>query len=186
MKYLVVGLGNIGSDYDHTRHNIGFMILDQFAEKHGVSFSADKLGSKAEVKFKGRTIVLIKPSTYMNLSGKSVRYWLTQLKLKKENLLVVVDDLSLALGRQRMRAKGSAAGHNGLKNIEELLGGTDYPRLKIGIGDAFSKGKQVDYVLGRFSSEEDKELPFVLNNAQEAIESFCTIGLQRAMNNCNK
>lgn len=185
MKYLIACLGNIGAEYELTRHNIGFLTADRLADRHGVKFETLKLASYAEVKFKGRYICIIKPTTYMNLSGKAVNYWLQELKIPKENLLVVVDDIALPLGKLRMRAKGSSAGHNGLKNIEQLCGGQDYARLKMGIGDDFAKGRQVDYVLGNFTSKELEELPFAMDKACDMIEGFCSIGIERTMNHFN-
>lgn len=185
MKYLIVGLGNIGSEYASTRHNVGFMILDVLAKNQKVDFKIEKTAYKTEFKNKGRSIHLIKPTTYMNLSGKAVNFWMQQLKISKENVLVIVDDLALPLGKMRLRAKGSSAGHNGLKNIEEVTGGQNYARLKIGIGDNFSKGKQVDYVLGEFTREERESLPEIVDKACEMILSFCSIGIQRTMNQFN-
>ena len=185
MKYLIVGLGNIGLEYELTRHNIGFLVLDQLAEKNSVNFESQRLANKTEFKYKGRHIHIVQPTTYMNLSGKAVSYWLKELKVPKENLLVVTDDIALPFGKLRMRAKGSAAGHNGLKNIEELTGGQNYARLKFGIGDNFQKGRQVDYVLSNFSAEEFKELPFAINKAIDMILGFCTIGPVRTMNQFN-
>ena len=182
MKYLIVGLGNIGPEYELTRHNIGFLVLDRLADqKDGSKWQQDRLAFTSEVKFKGRTIYLIKPTTYMNLSGKAVIYWLQELKITKENLLVVTDDIALDYGVLRMRKKGSAGGHNGLKNIEELTGGQDYPRLRFGVGDAYAKGRQVDYVLSPFSKTEMNELVLNMDRAVEAILGFCTIGIDRAM-----
>ncbi len=185
MKYLIAGLGNIGAEYELTRHNAGFLVLDRLADVHKIEFETDRLADKAELKFKGRSIHLIKPNTFMNLSGKAISYWLKELKIPKENLLVVVDELALPFGSLRIRGKGSAAGHNGLKNIEELLGGQDYPRLRFGIGDNFSKGQQVDYVLSNFTRKELDELPFIMDKSIEAILSFCTIGIERTMNTYN-
>lgn len=182
MKYLIVGLGNIGPEYKHTRHNIGFMAVDEVANKQGVAFSTDKLGAIATYKFKGRSVTLLKPSTYMNLSGKAVRYWMNQLKINQENVMVITDDISLPYRKLRLRPKGSAGGHNGLKNIQELLGSDVYPRLKVGVGSEFSKGKQVDYVLGDFSSDEKIELPLLLDDINAFVESFCTIGIEKTMN----
>ena len=182
MKYLIVGLGNIGAEYAKTRHNIGFMILDHIAEKENVTFGTDKLGFVTNYKHKGRTVYLLKPSTYMNLSGKAVRYWMNELKLTPENVLIITDDIALPYHKQRLRKKGSAGGHNGLKSIEELLQTNEYPRLKIGVGDDFSKGKQVDFVLGEFSSKESEELSIVLDKAKKTVESFVTIGIDRTMN----
>ena len=181
MKYLVAGLGNIGAEYELTRHNIGFLILDQLADQQKVNFTTDRLAEKAEFKFKGRSIHLIKPTTYMNLSGKAIAYWLQDLKIPKENLLVLVDDLALPFGSLRLRTKGSSAGHNGLKNIEQLLGGQDYSRLRFGIGTDFGKGQQVDFVLSNFDKAEFEKLPEVINKANEMVLSFCTIGPERTM-----
>lgn len=181
MKYLVAGLGNIGVEYELTRHNIGFLILDRIADNKGIAFSTSRYADKAELKHKGRQIHFIKPNTYMNLSGKAIAYWLQELKIPKENLLVVVDDLALPYGTLRMRAKGSAAGHNGLTNIELLTGGQDYPRLRFGVGNDFGKGQQVNYVLSNFNSEELETLPSLMDKAEEMILSFCTIGIERTM-----
>lgn len=185
MKYLIAGLGNIGAEYELTRHNIGFLILDRLAEQQGVTFSNAKLAFTAEFKSKGRSFHLIKPTTYMNLSGKAVNYWLQDLKIKQENLLVVTDDIALPFGKLRMRAKGSNAGHNGLKSIEPVTGGTNYPRLKCGIGNDFHKGQQIDYVLSKFSHEEFKHLPEMMDKACEMILSFGAIGIERTMNQFN-
>jgi PTH1 family peptidyl-tRNA hydrolase len=182
MKYLIAGLGNPGAAYELTRHNIGFLVLDQLADKQEAVFKVDRYAEKAEFKYKGRSIHLIKPSTFMNLSGKAIAYWLQELKIEKENLLVIVDDIALPFGSLRLRMKGSAAGHNGLKNIELLLNGQNYPRLRFGVGDAFHKGQQVDYVLSNFTQEEFKALPPVIEKANEMIVSFCTIGAERTMN----
>lgn len=182
MKYLIAGLGNIGAEYELTRHNIGFLILDRLADEKGVSFKMDKQAFTAEVKHKGRTLHLIKPTTYMNLSGKAVNYWMTQLKIPKENLLVVTDDIALPYGKIRLKPKGSAGGHNGLKNIEQVLGGQVYPRLRFGVGDAFPKGGQVDYVLSPFNQKELDDLVIHMDRAIESIFSFCTIGMERTMN----
>ena len=182
MKYLIAGLGNIGPEYELTRHNIGFLTLDRLADNHKIDFSTGRLSDRAELKYKGRQIHLIKPNTFMNLSGKAVAYWLQELKIPKENLLVVVDDIALPFGTQRLRAKGSAAGHNGLKNIEDILGGQNYARLRMGIGAEFSKGQQVDYVLSNFVQEELKVLPAAMDKAIETVLSFCTIGIERTMN----
>lgn len=186
MKYLIAGLGNIGPEYELTRHNIGFLILDRMADEANIQFDHDKHAFLSELKYKGRSIHLIKPTTYMNLSGKAVNYWMQELKIAKENLLVVTDDIALPYGRVRMRGKGSAGGHNGLKNIEQLTGGQDYARLKFGVGDDFSKGKQVDYVLSSFTEKELQDLPSYMDRASQAILAFCTIGLARAMNEYNQ
>jgi peptidyl-tRNA hydrolase, PTH1 family len=186
MKYLIAGLGNIGPEYELTRHNIGFLVLDRMADNHKIDFTTQRLADKAEFKFKGKQIHLIKPNTYMNLSGKAIAYWLQELKIPKENLLVIVDDLALPFGSLRMRTKGSAAGHNGLKNIEQVLNGQDYSRLRFGIGNEFQKGQQVDFVLSNFSQEEISELPLLMDKAEEMIKSFCTIGPERTMNFFNQ
>lgn len=185
MKYLIAGLGNIGPEYELTRHNIGFLVLDQLADQHKVTFKSDRLADKAEFKTKGRTIHLIKPSTFMNLSGKAIAYWLQDLKIPKENLLVIVDDLALPFGSLRLRTQGSSAGHNGLKNIELVLGGQDYSRLRFGIGSEFGKGQQVDYVLSNFSKDEFIKLPEFMTKANEMVLSFCTIGAARTMSQYN-
>jgi len=182
MKYLIAGLGNIGSEYELTRHNIGFLAMDHLADQKKAGFDVSRLAFTADFKHKGRILHLIKPTTYMNLSGKAIRYWLEQLKIPVQNLLVVVDDIALPFGKIRIRAKGSSAGHNGLADIETVLGTTAYPRLRIGIGDEFARGKQVDYVLSRFSDQELQELPLIFNRSSEAILSFTTIGLERTMN----
>lgn len=181
MKYLIAGLGNIGPEYELTRHNVGFLIADQLADQFKADFQSARLADKAEFKFKGRSIHVIKPTTYMNLSGKSIAYWMNDLKIPKENILVLVDDIALPFGSLRMRTKGSAAGHNGLKNIELLLGGQDYSRLRVGIGNEFSKGQQVDFVLSNFSQDEFTQLPDIMKKANEMVLSFCTIGAARTM-----
>ncbi len=185
MKYLITGLGNTGAEYEVTRHNMGFLVLDQLADKQGASFKLDRLAEKAEFKYKGRTIHLIKPTTFMNLSGKAIGYWMQELKIEKENLLVVVDDIALPFGSLRLRTKGSAAGHNGLKNIELLLNGQNYSRLRVGVGDTFNKGQQVDYVLSNFTQAEFEALPSIISKANEMILSFCTIGAERTMSQYN-
>ncbi len=185
MKYLIIGLGNIGPEYELTRHNIGFLTLDQLADRFDVEFESDKLAFHCCFKHKSRTVHLIKPTTYMNLSGKAVNYWMKELKVAKENILVVVDDIALPFGNLRMREKGSAAGHNGLKNIEVLTGGDNYTRLKFGVGDDFHSGRQVDYVLSNFTKDEFAELPLKINKAIEMILGFCTIGSQRTMSQFN-
>ncbi len=185
MKYLIAGLGNIGPEYELTRHNIGFLVLDQLADLHQANFGVSRLAEKAEIKYKGRTLHLIKPTTYMNLSGKAVTYWMNELKIPKENILVIVDDLALPFGSLRLRTKGSSAGHNGLKNIELLLGGQDYSRLRFGIGNEFGKGQQVDFVLSNFTQEEFQKLPEVIKKANEMILSFCTAGAAITMSQFN-
>lgn len=184
-KFLIAGLGNIGDEYAGTRHNIGFDVLDYIAKEAGVKFRNDRLADVAEVKHKGKILILIKPTTYMNLSGKAINYWLQNEKISVENLLVVVDELALPLGKIRIGPKGSDGGHNGLKNIQELLKTTEYPRLRFGISNEFSKGHQVNYVLGKWSDEEQKTLEPRIKIAAEAIKAFAFIGLQRCMNEFN-
>lgn len=181
-KFLIAGLGNIGPKYYHTRHNIGFRILDALAEKEGVSFSTEKLGDVSSFKFKGRTFILLKPSTFMNLSGKAVNYWLTKEKVPLENLLVITDDLNLNFGTFRIKTKGSDGGHNGLKDIQAHLNTTNYNRFRFGISDEFSKGNQVNYVLGEWGEDELKLLPERMEKAAEAIKSFGTAGINTTMN----
>lgn len=186
MKYLIAGLGNIGAEYAHTRHNIGFEVVDKMADSLGSSWKEEHLGAIAECKHKGRTFVLLKPNTYMNRSGQSIRYWLQKKGIEKENLLVVLDDLNLSFGKQRLRGKGSDGGHNGLKNIDQLLGGNDYARLRLGIGNEFKTGQQIDFVLGEWSDEEKKALPEIIDYAVETVKSFGAIGLSHTMNQFNK
>jgi peptidyl-tRNA hydrolase, PTH1 family len=185
MKYLIAGLGNIGPEYELTRHNIGFLTLDRLADKHNLTFTHSRYANIAEFSYKSRQIHLIKPTTFMNLSGKAIVYWLQELKIPKERLLVVVDDIALPFGKLRMRAKGSAAGHNGLKNIEQLTGGADYARLRMGIGDEFRPGRQVDYVLSNFNKKEFDELPFIMDKAVDMILSYTAIGISRTMTEFN-
>lgn len=186
MKYLIVGLGNIGAEYAGTRHNAGFDVLDALAGASNVSFTTDRYGAVAELRHRGRTLLLLKPSTYMNLSGKAVRYWMEQAKVAPENLLVIVDDIALPFGTLRMRTKGSAGGHNGLKNITEVLGHENYARIRFGIGGDFARGQQVDYVLGHWTDEERKLLPERLKLFGDAVLSFASIGAERTMNLYNK
>jgi PTH1 family peptidyl-tRNA hydrolase len=185
-KFLIIGLGNIGEEYAGTRHNIGFSILDELAKKEEISFRIDRLAAVAEFKFKGKIFVLVKPSTYMNLSGKAVNYWMQAEKIHIQSILVVTDDLALPFGSLRMKTKGSDGGHNGLKSIQETLNNTEYSRLRFGVGNSFSKGKQVDYVLGKWSEEESRELPPRIEQAVEMIKSFGTIGPDRTMSLFNK
>ncbi|MBO7312313.1 MAG: aminoacyl-tRNA hydrolase [Alistipes sp.] len=185
MKYLVVGLGNIGSEYAETRHNIGFKVLDALAEASNISFTTVRYGDMATLKHKGRTILLLKPSTYMNLSGKAVRYWMEQERIPRENLIIISDDIALPFGTFRMRKNGSEGGHNGLKNITELLGDNQYARIRFGVGGDFPRGHQVDYVLGEFSDEERKAMPERLKLFGDAILAFSTIGADRTMNSYN-
>ncbi|AXT51617.1 aminoacyl-tRNA hydrolase [Aquimarina sp. BL5] len=184
-KFLVVGLGNIGPKYHNTRHNIGFRILDALAKEESLSFETEKLGDLTTYKHKGRTIVLLKPNTYMNLSGKAVRYWLTKEKVPLENLLVITDDINLSFGTIRVKAKGSAGGHNGLKDIEAQLNTSKYCRFRFGVGAEFSKGRQVDYVLGEWDSEEEAAMPERLDKGIALIKSFATAGLANTMNTFN-
>ena len=185
MEYLVVGLGNIGAEYASTRHNMGFMILDAWAQASNVVFKTDRYGDVAEVSFKGRWFVLLKPSTYMNLSGNAVRYWMQKLHLPLENLIVISDDLNLPFGTIRMRANGSAGGHNGLANITECLESDQWARIRVGIGNNFSSGGQVDYVLGSLSKEEKEQVPDLAARIIQGCKDFSTIGVQRAMSALN-
>lgn len=184
-KYLIVGLGNIGSEYVNTRHNIGFKVLDFIAKQENLTFSTAKLGDIAEYRIKGRTVFLLKPNTYMNLSGKAVKYWMDKENIAKDNILVITDDLNLAFGTIRIKSKGSDGGHNGLKNIQLLLNTTEYPRFRFGISDAFKKGQQVDYVLGEWSEEEKEKLQERLKISSEAVQEFVLAGLNNAMNTYN-
>lgn len=184
-KFLIVGLGNIGAEYANTRHNIGFKILDHFAKKESISFQTAKLGDIAEFKIKGRTILLLKPNTYMNLSGKSVKYWMEKENIEKENILVITDDLNLSFGTIRIKTKGSDGGHNGLKSIQSILNTTEYPRFRFGISDQFKKGQQVNYVLGEWDDAEKLKLPERLEKSAEIIQSFALAGLNNTMNEFN-
>ncbi len=186
MKYLIVGLGNPGAEYELTRHNVGFLTLDRLAEQQKCAFATVRLGEMADFRHKGRMVHLLKPNTYMNLSGKAVNYWLQSLKISKAHLLVLVDDIALPFGALRMRTKGSSAGHNGLKNIEQLTGGQDYARLKMGVGDDFARGKQVDYVLSPFPPSDLAELPDIMDRAGEMTLSFATQGAARTMSTYNQ
>ena len=180
-KFLIVGLGNIGAEYVNTRHNIGFKIVDFLAKKEGINFETVKLGALAEYKLKGRTFLLLKPNTYMNLSGKAVKYWMDKENIPLENVLIITDDLNLSFGKIRIRKKGSDGGHNGLKSIHATLNTTDYTRFRFGISDEFKKGKQIDYVLGEWDAEEKAALPERLELASEIIKSFGTAGLENTM-----
>ncbi len=186
MKFLIVGLGNIGPEYANTRHNIGFNIADELVESLNGSFELLRLAYYAEVSYKGKKLHVIKPTTFMNLSGKAVNYWMKELKIAPENVLVLVDDLALPLGKLRMKLQGSSAGHNGLKSIEEVCGGQNYPRLRFGISDNFRKGMQAEYVLGPFDKNEQKELPTLINRGVTMIKSFATIGAAQTMTLFNK
>ena len=184
-KFLIVGLGNIGAEYVNTRHNIGFKILDFLARKESIDFQTVKLGSLAEYKFKGRTFLLLKPNTYMNLSGKAVQYWMEKEKIPLENMMVITDDLNLAFGTIRIRLKGSDGGHNGLKNINQMLNTQNYTRFRFGISDEFKKGQQVNYVLGEWSDEENAKLTERLELSAEIIRSFGTAGIENTMSTFN-
>jgi PTH1 family peptidyl-tRNA hydrolase len=184
-KFLIAGLGNIGAEYANTRHNIGFKVLDFLADKESLSFETAKLGALAQYKFKGRTFFLLKPNTYMNLSGKAVKYWMDKENIPIENVLVITDDLNLPFGSIRIRPKGSDGGHNGLKSIQQILGTADYPRFRFGISDEFKKGQQVDYVLGEWGEDEKAKLPERLEVATEIIRSFGTAGLGNTMTSFN-
>ncbi len=185
MKYLIVGLGNIGKEYENTRHNIGFQVVDAWAKDAGATWEYERLAYRTEVKSKGRTFVLIKPTTYMNLSGKAVNYWMQQEKLDKEHVMVIVDDLALDFGTIRIKSKGSDAGHNGLADIAKTLGHSNYNRLRFGIGNGFSRGKQIDFVLGEWTSDESATLPERIDKMIEALKSFGSIGVSRTMNSFN-
>jgi len=186
MNYLIAGLGNIGEEYTETRHNIGFEVVDKLAKDFEVSWDLERHAYKTYFRYKGRGFHLIKPTTFMNLSGKAIRHWLSHLKIKPGNLLVIMDDLSLPFGKIRLRQKGSHAGHNGLKSIEEALGNNQYARLRFGIGDNFSKGKQIQYVLGKWTNEEYGELQPLIKKSSEAVVAFATIGAKLAMEAYNK
>ncbi|MFY7971746.1 MAG: aminoacyl-tRNA hydrolase [Flavobacteriales bacterium] len=185
MKYLIAGLGNIGSEYERTRHNIGFLVVEHMAATKGASFSTDRYASVCEIKHKGKTFILIKPSTYMNLSGNAVRYWMQAEKIELENVMVVTDDLALPFGKLRMRGKGSDGGHNGLKHIQQILNTDAYARLRFGVGAEFSKGQQVDYVLGEWNDDEKKTLEDRVKAAADACFSFALMGIARTMNVVN-
>lgn len=186
MKYLIAGLGNVGAEYENTRHNIGFDVVDHLAKTNGAAmWKLDTQAYVTEIKHKGRTLVLIKPTTYMNLSGKAIHYWMQKHKIPKENLMVVVDDLNLEFGLLRMRDTGSDGGHNGLKNIQQVLGGVDYPRLRVGIGNQFHKSQQVDFVLGKWNADEKELLKTTIEKAANACLSFAAIGLKFTMNQFN-
>ena len=184
-KFLIVGLGNIGAEYVNTRHNIGFKIVDYVASKQGVSFETAKLGAVAEFTIKGRKLILLKPNTYMNLSGKAVHYWMQKENIAKENILVITDDLNLAFGTIRIKGKGTDGGHNGLKNIQLILNTSEYPRFRFGISDEFKKGQQVDYVLGEWNETEKEKLPERFEVAKQIVESFALAGLNETMNSFN-
>lgn len=181
-KFLIVGLGNIGSEYVNTRHNIGFKIVNHFAKKENIDFQTAKLGELAQHKIKGRIVFLLKPNTYMNLSGKAIKYWMEKENIPKENLLVITDDLNLSFGTIRIKAKGTDGGHNGLKNTQLLLNSSEYPRFRFGISDEFKKGQQVNYVLGEWSDEEKSKLTERFELSHQIINSFVLAGLNDTMN----
>ena len=185
MNYLITGLGNIGAEYATTRHNMGFMVLDAWAQASNAVFSTARYGSIAEISFKGRNLTLLKPSTYMNLSGNAVRYWMQKLNLPLEQLLVICDDLNLPFGTVRLRKSGSSGGHNGLENISYLLESQDYARIRVGIGNDFPRGGEIDYVIGDFSEEERQAIPGICDKVIDGIKSFVTIGPDRTMNILN-
>jgi PTH1 family peptidyl-tRNA hydrolase len=185
MNYLIVGLGNIGVEYANTRHNMGFMVLDAWAQASNIVFESGRYGSTATISFKGRKFHLLKPSTYMNLSGKAVRYWMNELKVPVENILVITDDLNIPFGTLRLRKNGSAGGHNGLTNITELIGTQDYARIRVGIGNDYGRGQQVDFVLGTLNDEEKEQMPDICKRVIEGVKAFATIGPDRAMNVVN-
>lgn len=184
-KYLIVGLGNIGAEYQHTRHNIGFDVADAFVARHEAVFQTERLADKAEFRWKGKSILVIKPNTYMNLSGRAVLFWMLKEKIAPEQILVIVDDLALPLSKLRLRPSGSDAGHNGLKSIQELLGNDNYPKLRFGIGNNYPKGRQVDFVLGRWTEEELPLVKLKIDKSVEVIENFISIGIHRSMNAVN-
>jgi len=186
MKYLIVGLGNPGEEYLNTRHNIGFKVLDELASSSNANFSSDKYAETCEINYKGRKLILVKPNTFMNLSGKSVNYWLQKTKIKKEKLLIITDDLSLPLGTLRLRKKGSSGGHNGLKDIECVLNSNEYSRLRFGIGNDYNRGQQVRYVLGDFLEEDQSLLGNKIQNAITIIQAFTTLGIDKVMTEFNR
>tara|TARA_B100001142_G_C14003862_1_gene527680 strand:+ start:29 stop:592 length:564 start_codon:yes stop_codon:yes gene_type:complete len=186
MKHLIIGLGNPGEKYKNTRHNIGFRVLDDLASLSNISFSTDKLADVTSLKFKGRSLILIKPNTFMNLSGKAVNYWMQKEKIPIENILVITDDIALPFSTIRMRSKGSDGGHNGLKDIIATLSTTSFPRIKFGVGSEFSKGRQSEYVLGEWSDDEEIILQERIDFVVKMIQSFSTIGINRTMNDFNR
>ena len=184
-KFLIVGLGNIGEKYHNTRHNIGFKIVDAFVKEHDASFETEKLGDIARLRIKGKTVIVLKPSTYMNLSGKAIQYWMKQENIKVENLLVITDDLNIDFGKLRVKGKGSSGGHNGLKDIQEKFNTGAYPRFRFGVGADYGRGRQVDYVLGQWNKEEESEMIERIPTSVKAITSFITAGLSNTMNEFN-
>ena len=185
MKYLIIGLGNPGTEYNNTRHNIGFKVLDALVSLTNNSYISDRYADICETKYKGRKLILVKPTTFMNLSGKAVKYWMQKTNVNKENLLVITDDISLPFGSLRLRKKGSDGGHNGLKDIQQTLSSNQYPRLRIGVGNNFPKGKQIDYVLGEWTKEEDLVLNQKMKIINEMVLSFCFAGIENTMNAFN-
>jgi PTH1 family peptidyl-tRNA hydrolase len=185
MKYLVLGLGNIGPEYELTRHNIGFLILDRWADQAKVAFQQGRQAFVTETRYKGRIFILVKPTTYMNLSGKALQYWMQAERIPVERTMVITDDIALPFGKIRIKPKGSSGGHNGMKHIEQTLGTAQYPRLRFGVGDDFPKGGQVDYVLSPFKPKEFEELVPIMDRCIGAVQSFATIGLDRTMNQFN-
>ena len=185
MKFLIIGLGNVGNEYAHTRHNIGFDVVNAFVQKHGGSFRIDRLVYIANIKWKGKLFICICPTTYMNLSGKAVKYWMEKEKISIGNILVIVDDIALPLNKLRLRAGGSDAGHNGLKSLQEVLGTSEYPKLRFGIGNDFPKGHQSDFVLGKWNKEEEPLVKLKIEKSVESIESFVVQGITAAMNQVN-
>jgi len=185
MKYLIVGLGNIGNEYAASRHNTGFMILDALAKASNISFSTERYGDIAQMRLKNQQLILLKPSTYMNLSGNAVRYWKEKEGIDTDHILVLVDDIALPFGTIRLKMRGSDAGHNGLKNIAQMLGTDAYPRLRFGIGNDFPRGCQIDYVLGPFTPEQRSQLPARIDTAIDALKTFCLAGPATAMNQFN-
>jgi PTH1 family peptidyl-tRNA hydrolase len=185
VKYLIAGLGNIGGEYENTRHNIGFEVVNELARAADVEFELERHALRTSFRYKGRQLILIKPTTYMNLSGKAVRFWLDREKISPENLLVIVDDIALSFGTIRLKGKGSDGGHNGLRDIQEELGTINYARLRFGIGSEFRQGGQINYVLGEWDNDEYEALPGRIDKAAEVVRSFCTIGLHRSMNAYN-
>ncbi len=185
MKYLICGLGNMGADYDHTRHNIGFDVVDYLAHQNNAKWKHETLGDIAQIKHKGRSIILLKPSTFMNRSGKAVNYWMQKEKIPKERVLIIVDDLNIDFGKIRIRGKGSDGGHNGLKDINQTIG-NQYARLRIGIGNSFGKGRQVNFVLGKWTNAEKEQLQEIISTSGEASLSFASIGVQHTMSQFNR
>ncbi len=186
MKYLILGLGNIGEEYENTRHNIGFKIIDKLTKDNSISISLDRHAYIGELKYKGRTLILAKPTTYMNLSGKALQYWMQKEKIPVEHVLIIVDDIALPFGTVRMKAKGSDGGHNGLKHIQQTLGHSNYARLRFGIGNNYAKGRQIDYVLGEWGADEQKDLSTYIDKSIEGIFQFVSLGIDKAMTVTNQ